>query len=215
MKYQSIIIESKTSLDYDSLISILSEQIGAQVVASKDQFYPITSAKASIGIEDVSTVVNWSSRRSSQLKIVAIYSAEKLTNQAQNSLLKIIEEPDENTMIVLITNNADQLLETIKSRCIVFSSADEHSADQEIKTLAIQLLKSNYIEKLKIVEKIIKDYDNREKIGEFILEVIRSVKTRTSDFDKIEEIKKIYLGIKSGVNLKLSLDNLCILLSNR
>ena len=42
-----------------------------------------------------------------------------MTTQAQNALLKTIEEPPEYTVIMLLTENADTLLPTINSRCVM------------------------------------------------------------------------------------------------
>ncbi|MFR9566463.1 MAG: DNA polymerase III subunit delta, partial [Rikenellaceae bacterium] len=50
-------------------------------------------------------------------KIVVIWQAEILNEQASNKLLKLLEEPWERTLFILITENADRLLETIRSRC--------------------------------------------------------------------------------------------------
>jgi DNA polymerase-3 subunit delta' len=54
----------------------------------------------------------------SPYKIYIIPEAELLTLQAQNSLLKTIEEPPEYAVIMLLTNNIDSLLPTIRSRCV-------------------------------------------------------------------------------------------------
>lgn len=50
-------------------------------------------------------------------KTAIINHAEKLTVEAQNSFLKILEEPPENTIIILLAENEDLLLPTIISRC--------------------------------------------------------------------------------------------------
>lgn len=50
-------------------------------------------------------------------KIYIINNAEKMTVEAQNALLKTLEEPPNYAIIILITNNKESLLETIKSRC--------------------------------------------------------------------------------------------------
>lgn len=52
-----------------------------------------------------------------ECKIYIINEAEKMTIEAQNALLKTLEEPPEYAIIILITNNKEQLLDTIKSRC--------------------------------------------------------------------------------------------------
>ncbi|EII6780643.1 TPA: ATP-binding protein [Clostridioides difficile] len=50
-------------------------------------------------------------------KIYIINNAEKMTVEAQNALLKTLEEPPNYAIIILVTNNKESLLETIKSRC--------------------------------------------------------------------------------------------------
>ena len=52
-------------------------------------------------------------------KIYIIDRAELMTQQAQNALLKTIEEPPEYAVIILLTENAQTLLATINSRCIM------------------------------------------------------------------------------------------------
>lgn len=49
-------------------------------------------------------------------KVVIINEAEKLTPGAQNKLLKILEEPPQYAIIILIINNANNIIDTIKSR---------------------------------------------------------------------------------------------------
>lgn len=53
----------------------------------------------------------------SKYKMYIINHAEKMTVESQNALLKTLEEPPEYAIIILITNNKESLLPTIKSRC--------------------------------------------------------------------------------------------------
>ena len=53
----------------------------------------------------------------SNYKIYVINDAQKMTVESQNALLKTLEEPPEYAIIILITNNKESLLPTIKSRC--------------------------------------------------------------------------------------------------
>ncbi len=50
---------------------------------------------------------------------VVLFPAESITQQAQQALLKLIEEPPINTQITLVTASASQVLQTIQSRCVV------------------------------------------------------------------------------------------------
>lgn len=59
---------------------------------------------------------------SSQYKVYIINDGEKMTVQAQNALLKTIEEPPEYAVIVILTTNTAALLPTILSRCIVLNT---------------------------------------------------------------------------------------------
>lgn len=55
---------------------------------------------------------------SSKYKIYIISDCEKMTPQAQNAILKTIEEPPEYAVFLLLTTNAQALLPTIQSRCV-------------------------------------------------------------------------------------------------
>lgn len=76
-----------------------------------------------IGVEDIRKITGdvaiqpYSSKR----KIYIINEAEKMTIQAQNALLKTLEEPPSYAVIILLTTNVDALLQTIQSRCILLT----------------------------------------------------------------------------------------------
>ena len=59
---------------------------------------------------------------SSRYKIYIIKDAEKMTEEAQNALLKTIEEPPEYGIVIFITSDIEKLLQTIRSRCIVYTT---------------------------------------------------------------------------------------------
>ena len=54
-------------------------------------------------------------------KICLIYQAENLTTEAQNALLKTLEEPPPSTHLILLTSNHHRLLDTIISRSQIIS----------------------------------------------------------------------------------------------
>ncbi|MBQ4232555.1 MAG: ATP-binding protein [Lachnospiraceae bacterium] len=54
----------------------------------------------------------------SRYKIFIVPDAELMTNQAQNAILKTIEEPSEHGIVMLLTTNAGKFLPTILSRCV-------------------------------------------------------------------------------------------------
>jgi DNA polymerase-3 subunit delta' len=53
--------------------------------------------------------------------VYIINEAEKMTTQAQNAILKTLEEPPEYAVIIMLTSNVNALLPTILSRCVVLN----------------------------------------------------------------------------------------------
>lgn len=76
----------------------------------------------SISVDDIRTQINGDiaiKPYSSPYKIYIIGEAEKMTVQAQNALLKTLEEPPAYAVILLLTTNVNSLLQTILSRCVI------------------------------------------------------------------------------------------------
>ena len=51
-------------------------------------------------------------------RVLAVYEAHKLTNEAQNALLKTIEETAARTLVLLVADDSSALLRTVRSRCL-------------------------------------------------------------------------------------------------
>lgn len=81
----------------------------------------IVHEKASIGVDEIREQINQDiliKPYSSKYKIYIMEDADKMTEQAQNALLKTIEEPPEYAVIMLLAENENRLLETIRSRVV-------------------------------------------------------------------------------------------------
>lgn len=75
-----------------------------------------------ISVDDIRAQVNGDvviKPYSGKYKVYILSEAEKMTAQAQNALLKTLEEPPEYAVIMLLTSNLNALLPTILSRCVV------------------------------------------------------------------------------------------------
>ena len=82
----------------------------------------VTHEKVSIGVEDIRLQVNADIMVKpyySNYKIYIIDDADKLTEQAQNALLKTMEEPPEYAIVLLLANNINAILPTVLSRCVL------------------------------------------------------------------------------------------------
>lgn len=77
-----------------------------------------------ISVDDIREQVNGDvavKPYSSPYKVYIISEAEKMTVQAQNAILKTLEEPPAYAVILLLTDNVNSLLPTILSRCVVLN----------------------------------------------------------------------------------------------
>lgn len=77
-----------------------------------------------IGVEDIRAQINNDiviKPYSSPRKIYIVNEGEKMTPQAQNALLKTLEEPPEYAVILILTTNVEALLPTVLSRCVVLN----------------------------------------------------------------------------------------------
>ena len=141
-----------------------------------------------------------------QWRIILIWDAERLcvpNNEAANSILKILEEPPERTIFILVTSKADLLLDTIKSRCLslffpkieesIFNQFHEFSTHINLYKLLdgnIKNLTKINQEELDSITNFIKHYNQIIKNQEEILSI--TLISKFSKFDK--EILNIYIN---------------------
>ncbi len=108
-----------------------------------DIIYVRHEKPATISVEEIRTQLNNDiviRPYSSQYKIYIVPEADKLSVQAQNALLKTIEEPPEYAVIILLTENAEVLLPTIRSRCVIL----------KLRNIKDQLIKKYLMEQMEI-----------------------------------------------------------------
>ena len=81
----------------------------------------IEKKQGQIGVDEAQDIVKSLALKAYEggYKVMIIWMAEKLNTQAANKLLKLIEEPPNNTIFILIAEDEEQIINTIKSRCQV------------------------------------------------------------------------------------------------
>ena len=67
-----------------------------------------------------------------QKKIILIDDVEYLSINAVNALLKVVEEPNDNTFFILINNSSKKIIDTLRSRCIEFKLSIDKSVIKNI-----------------------------------------------------------------------------------
>ena len=181
---------------------------------------------SSIKKEDVSEIQRFLKRTASldSGNICIICNADNMRVQSQNMLLKTLEEPPQGSHIFLLSENSNNLLDTVRSRCVIYRAYGED--DSKVGTLELAesvcqlLLEDAYFHKAKkLLEKEIKDkeellelLDGMEKVyREYLLGSEKGRLYRKEDIFKyiryIEDAKK---NIRYNVNYRTAFKKLII-----
>lgn len=85
-------------------------------------YYKLENNKKSIGIEEVRNIIMETNKKPFQgdKKVIIIHEMDKMTEAAQNTLLKTIEEPPKGVYILILCENIEAIMDTIKSRCEIY-----------------------------------------------------------------------------------------------
>lgn len=150
-------------------------------------------------------------------KLYIINNSEKLNSYAANSLLKLLEEPENNIYAILITENINNIISTIKSRCqLIFLSTEKKNTilqnyDKKNYDLALNFIKileeykENSIAKYVEIQKVT-DKNTLEEIFTIILFFYRECINMKSD-QKIDNFIEEEILIKETI-LKNNLEEL-------
>lgn len=121
MIFPAIIIEGDYQVPLEDILLKLKSK---PIKNNPDVF--VVNQDTGWGIDVTKSIIHFFSQKSiiQPSKICLIYQAENLTTEAQNAILKTLEEPPSQAHFILITSNHHQLLNTIISRSqLIFSSS--------------------------------------------------------------------------------------------
>lgn len=101
---------------------------------------------------------------------VIISDSDTITVRGQNRLLKTLEEPQSISTVFLMCENRESLLETVKSRCVLYRLKSEDVVSLELSRVADEMVdliinKSKFFDIKNLLEKNIK---NRDEALEFL-----------------------------------------------
>jgi DNA polymerase III delta prime subunit len=141
-------------------------------------------------------------------KVGIILEAEKLTPEAQNALLKTLEEPPASCLIFLTVPHPKTLLPTILSRCLIIDLGKKGVDEKKVSSRGLTALSVG--DKFALAQKV---GSTRQQALDFLdslfLELHQSLlsapQMANSHFEKIKQAKKI---ISANGNVRLTLENL-------
>ncbi|HUT96282.1 MAG TPA: hypothetical protein VMW82_01815 [Candidatus Paceibacterota bacterium] len=143
------------------------DQIDVHYITPIDKEKKPACRQAGISIEQIREIKNFLSLSpyNSLYKFVTINNAETMSSSATDALLKTLEEPQGNTILILITQTPELLPKTILSRLqeIRFKSVSLNKIAKDfINEEYVNILKKPLNDIFKYIEKVIKRDDNSE-----------------------------------------------------
>lgn len=207
---QSILISSRNSQQSREE----AEKILKELKVSKLDISIFESEKA-VGIADVREIQRklYLKPFKSELKGIVIDTSSGITIESQNALLKTLEEAPEDTIIIMLSLNLEEILPTIISRCKVLSSDSSIETKIEREDLDI-LLNGKLSERMKLAQDLAKDKNQALNFLEGSILTLRKNLLNSPNekfLNVIKTLQKYYSIIKStNVNLRLALENLFI-----
>lgn len=119
----------------------------------------VDNKQGQIGVDEAQDIVKSLSLKAYEggYKIMLIWMAEKLNTQAANKLLKLIEEPPNKTIFLLIAEDEEQIINTIRSRCQIIHFPP--LAEEDIKNGLIKQFDINEADATKIAHQAEGNYN--------------------------------------------------------
>lgn len=150
-------------------------------------------------------------------RIVLIYDAHLLNQEAGNAFLKNLENPQGNTTIILTSPNKDLILETIASRTqVVETKENSEKVNKEQENTLIKILGNKLGENLKSLDKI-KDRDQAIEFCNNLIIVARELLISNPQSPKtkkllmfLENAIQTKKDLMANVNIKMALGDLFI-----
>lgn len=138
--------------------------------------------------------------------VVRIIGADAMNAESANSFLKILEEPADKVLFILITSKEDAILKTIISRCqkIIFTNMPE------VEDAEIDLPKDTSIPSALKYSKELSELPDLEKRLYKLAQLYCRDKTLNDRSRKAYSVLNCVKAIKRNANIKLALDVMCI-----
>ena len=211
----AVLVYGGNTVDRDRKTATILSSIKLALDNTDVMVINVPESKKSIGIDQIREAISFLNKKpcSEAYKAVVIPKAEKLTIEAQNSLLKLLEEPPLYATIILSSKTQDSLLPTVVSRCQKIAVEQNYIYKGETSSQFADLQKMDYGQRLSWAEEASKQ--ERDGIIEILeLWVLEERKDLYKSADKsanIKNILKIKLDLENtNVNQRLALEYLVL-----
>lgn len=216
-----LLVGANADYRYQHAINQIAKALGttAKNVNAHPDFLTLQT-EGSISIKHVRALKVWAHQKPFEApkKAVLIPEAQNLTLPAQHALLKTLEEPPGDTIIILTTPNASILIATIVSRCQLVtlkhsSRVQQNPASEDnkaIQALLTKLLAMSPGERLTAAGDYAGSRDRAIQFCEALLTILRQ-NLRNNQLTNPNSLRQASLALtrlRANVNPKLTLENL-------
>lgn len=217
------IIHSSQEILERALLELINKRLGTSLLSLEQilqdpDFYIIEEEQGKIKIEQIKRLqkklIYSPLNRKYQFGIIK--NASLMTPEAQNSLLKTLEESHENTILVVTINNENSVLSTILSRCNRIYPKEQHVQEERDFLEIKNFLQKTLYEQINEIEKIVKEKkaeDFLRDLADFFRsehKIKLNLGENTSAEEKIlKSIQQAKYRINKNVNTKIALEFIC------
>ncbi len=220
-----IIADKRERLQKQRLKTLLKKLFGKEISDSPDIHILDPEDKNSIGIEEIKELQQTMRFKPFQedIQVGIILNAQKLTHQAQNSMLKALEDSSEASIYILCVDNEKNLLPTIRSRGIILypkrekGEGDELPAEKgDIEKIMETFFDLSPIEQFNIIEEYSENKENSLTFINGVEETIRekleldikngNIDSSQRNLEFLKVVEKSREKISSNCNRKLTLE---------
>lgn len=224
----TLIIHPKADIQRDYVLKEIERLLDTKIELTNpppDLHIIDGSTASSIGIEEVRDFIKSLQYQpyESDLQLGVILYAQNLTKEAQNALLKSLEEPGKQTVFILTTTHERLILPTICSRCRKINIMED-LADNTEKYDISEFLDKDLADRILYVEELLDaDKEDKTTITNFLQSLLqhyrRSLLTKTRDHkssnlpkasQQVKLIVKAIHFISKNANKRLTLENLIL-----
>lgn len=147
---------------------------------------------------------------SAPIRGVVVVSAHKMSTDAQNSLLKTLEEPAEQTLILMGSKSEEDILPTVKSRCqIAYINNNTQASYEEIREKVESVLQKNLEERYKYVEKL----DDKDQFLQDLITYYRKhLPDSPQNLNVMQELIQAEIYRNANVNTRAILEYLMLVI---
>lgn len=198
MKFESL-IKFPPSLSHHAYLLVGHGSLHGEVIMQLEKRYKIPTqanqdlfdrAYSNFTIDDARELKSFASTRpmTENGKKVFVIQMNGITSEAQNALLKLLEEPPHYAHFFIIVPSAHLLLPTVKSRLLLLGT--DHSGTErkdEVTVQAKEFVKATKAERLEIVKSLIDEISKEKKTKQDAINFLHSVEAVFYETNGVEK----------------------------